>query len=291
MPDLKLQCGGWTASLRPGAGGCIASLRLHGTEILRTMPDASDNALDAACFPLVPFCNRINQGRFSWQKTEVSLPANHPPEPHALHGFGWQEPWQAVLQTDWCCVLRHDHAGLGPAPWRKPISIWPWAYMAEQHIELSPEGLSVRLSVTNRSNVPMPAGLGLHPYFRRSEDTRLRFCSSGMIMVGPDMIPNGDIAASNLSGDWEHGATLPGDLIDNSFVLWDGKALIEDAAGTIEISASGAPLLHIYAPPDGKTLCLEPVTHAADAINTEPGDVNCLPPGTTATMEMRITAR
>ncbi|WP_234717033.1 hypothetical protein [Ensifer adhaerens] len=42
---------------------------------------------------------------------------------------------------------------------------WPWDFRSEQHFELGDESLRLTLTVENRSERPMPAGMGWHPYF------------------------------------------------------------------------------------------------------------------------------
>ena len=43
---------------------------------------------------MLPFCSRIHNGRFRYGDRDVSLAPNFPPEPHAIHGFGWQGLWR-----------------------------------------------------------------------------------------------------------------------------------------------------------------------------------------------------
>ena len=51
---------------------------------------------------------------------------------------------------------------------------WPWAWRAEQRFTLSDHGLRIDLELVNTDRRPMPAGLGLHPYFPGTAATRLR---------------------------------------------------------------------------------------------------------------------
>ena len=67
---IHLQSADWTAEVRPEIGGAIASLRHRGQDVLRMMPAASTNPLDAACFPLAPWCNRIRDARFRFGERE-----------------------------------------------------------------------------------------------------------------------------------------------------------------------------------------------------------------------------
>lgn len=48
----------------------------------------------AACYPLVPFANRIAGGQLPVGGRIFALRANFPPERHAAHGVGWQRARQ-----------------------------------------------------------------------------------------------------------------------------------------------------------------------------------------------------
>ena len=275
---LRLQSGEWRAELRPEIGGCLASLTRGGREILRTMPEGASNPLESACFPLVPYCNRIRDGRFEWQGRDVRLPANFPPEPHSLHGLGWQQPWDVTREAGFKCALAHSHDGKGG---------WPWAYEAHQRVRLGPEGCAITLDVTNRADEPMPCGLGLHPYPRRRGETRVSFAAAAMLEVDGGLIPNG---AATSASHWCQGSDLPARTIDHCFTGWDGLARADDDLGSITVRARGARFLHLYAPEDGSALCLEPVSHQPDALNSAPQQMIALPPGCTASLTMWVSA-
>lgn len=269
----------WTAEVRPEIGGSIASLRHRGQDVLRTMPAASTNPLDAACFPLAPWCNRIRDARFRFGEREIALERNFPPEPHSLHGLAWQAPWAVASRAENKCVLVQDYDGSGP---------WSWAYHAQQRIRLGPRGCAITLVLINRSAEVMPAGIGLHPYFRRRPETGVRFAADHVLLSDADPLPTGITAPAGHFGDWATGATLPPETIDHCFAGWRGEATIRDALGTIALSADGAPHLHLYAPADGGALCLEPVTHTPDAHNRTPAELILLPPGCAASLTLRI---
>lgn len=285
---LSLQADGWKAEVHPAQGALLGSLRLDGVDVLRPLPVGSHDPLASACFPLVPFTNRIAGAAFPLADTQVHLPRNFPPEFCALHGFGWEQPWEVTALSAFKCALEHRHEGIGPSPWKGDIATWPWAYQAQQRVRLGPKGCAVSLDVTNRSDMVMPAGLGLHPYFRRRPETRVRFNAGGVLLVGDDLIPTGEIAPPGRFGDFAHGTALPDSLIDHCFIDWDGVATITDDLGTITLHARGAPCLHVYA--DGGALCLEPVSHRPDALNQMPAAMTCLPPGCTASVQMWISA-
>lgn len=275
---LRLQSGEWRAQLRPEIGGCLSSLTLDGVEILRTMPEGSLDPLESACFPLVPYCNRIRDGRFVWAGREVQMPANFSPERHSLHGLGWQQPWKVTRQAGFKCSLTHSHDGGGG---------WPWAYEAQQRVRLGLQGCAITLDVTNLADTAMPCGLGLHPYLRRRPETQVAFAANALLEVDEGLIPTG---ATTPAGDWSDGRSLPDRTIDHCLTQWNGVAQVSDDLGSVSLRARGARFLHLYAPADGSALCLEPVSHQPDGVNSAPDQMIVLPPGCTASLTMWISA-
>ena len=65
--SLILRAGNLRLDLRPDLGGSIAGLHWNERPVLRQSPEALDEVLEAACFPLVPFCNRIRGGIFTFR--------------------------------------------------------------------------------------------------------------------------------------------------------------------------------------------------------------------------------
>lgn len=277
--DPILHRGPWRARLVT-QGGLIASLQCGGVPVLRTMPAGATSPLDAACFPMVPWCNRIGASRFGWEDGVIALAPNFPPECHAIHGHGWQSVWEVESLTPAGCVLLHRHDGTAPG--------WPWAYEARQEVALSEAGCRITLSLTNRSGRLMPAGIGLHPYLRRRPESRVTLRAEGMIDVGADLLPTSALLAADHFAPFAQGAPLPADLIDHCFTGWSGRAEVSEDDGTITLTAEGAGLLHLYAPAAPDILCLEPVNHAPDAANT--GTMPLCAPGETVSLTVRFAA-
>ena len=49
---------------------------------------SAKDSLEMGCFPLIPFSNRIHNGRFSFQGKQIKMLPNFPPEAHTIHGQG-----------------------------------------------------------------------------------------------------------------------------------------------------------------------------------------------------------
>ncbi|GAA5178027.1 aldose 1-epimerase [Niveibacterium umoris] len=260
---ITLQAGGWSALVAPAVGGrlfaCRADIGGHTRDVIRPVP--LDQPLEqairfAGSYPLVPFSNRIEQGRFRHDGVEIAL-APHPlGAPHAIHGFGWTRPWQVVEQSDRLATLRLDcEAGE-----------WPWAYSVEQTFSLSAVGLSVSLVVTNRSDTPMPCGLGFHPYFPRPPGTRLRARVMDHWVLRSDCIPVGSERALGRFPFDGHALLQTG--LDDGFSGWTRRARLDYEDWSIEMTASpGLDRLVVYSPEFAPLVCVEPVSHVTNAAN------------------------
>lgn len=278
---IALHSGDWEVEVRPEIGGAITALRWRGADVFRPTPPGTTEPLQTACFPLAPYCNRIRAGRFRFAGRDIAMPPNFAPEPHSLHGLSWQRAWTLESTTASDCTLADDYDRTGS---------WPWAYRAEQRVRLTPEGCAITLVLTNRSYLPMPAGIGLHPCFRRGPETVLRFEADHVLLSGADPLPTGISAPAEHFADFAAGARLPVETVDHCFAGWQGQAALEDSLGSISFSAEGAPHLHLYAPSDGGALCLEPVSHTPDAFNRAREEITVLPPGGAMSLNLRISA-
>ncbi|MBB3033672.1 aldose 1-epimerase [Alteriqipengyuania lutimaris] len=281
MPDIVLAAGAWEARLRPGVGGCLSALTLGDTPVLRTMADRADHPLQSACFPLVPYCNRIAHGCFRFGGREVALDPNLGDHPHPLHGTGWLREWRVIRHDETSALLEDDYPGGAD---------WPWPYRAHQHIALDKAGCTIRLIVENRADEPAPLGSGLHPYFRRAPDSRIAFDAHQMLGIDGDALADGTGHPADSLAPWSEGSALPDTLVDHCFTGWSGAATVTDTHGTIRLRGFGAPHVHIFAPPGGEELCIEPVSHPPDALNQSPEAMPIVQPGCAVGIALRIEA-
>lgn len=269
------------ADLLPELGGALARLTWQSIELLRAAPPACDDVKKTACFPLVPFANRIADGRFCFEGTTVQLPTAARGDGHALHGIGWLSAWQVTgLGGDWAELqLLHDGTD------------WPWRFEARQGFRLLERGLEIVLTIVNRDERAMPAGLGLHPYFRRTTATRVTTCITGAwhpdergLATVWQLAPRHDLATGGLV------ELLAG--TDSCCAGWAGETLITgDNIGLVVRSSVTTPHMHLYIPLLEDHFCIEPVTHAPDALNRH--DVAAmakLAPNEAFTIRMRIEA-
>ena len=127
-PSLTLTAGSLDVELSPSIGGAISNFTCTDgggkTPILRSCHTPLENVLDAACFPLVPFSNRIRGGCFRFRDRQVSLRPNMAGDPSPLHGQGWLSPWNVEHSDDRRALLTFRHSA----------GEWPWDYEAQQEL-------------------------------------------------------------------------------------------------------------------------------------------------------------
>ncbi len=276
MSLLRLTLGETALDLAPLAGGGIATFRWRGIDIMRPADPqalAARDPLGLAAFPLVPYSNRIAHGRFVWAGREIVVPRNFGAHPHAIHGVGWQRPWHVAHADGASARLVLDC----------PAGDWPWAFTAMQDFTLAPDGFDYALSVTNRDGTPMPAGLGIHPYFPNPPETTLGAGLDGWWRTDAFVMPLGAVAEAR--DDWTH-RLHAGTTTDHVFSGLAGPVTLGWPGHRLTMRATpNARWLVVYAPAGDTITAVEPVTHPTDALNTpgHPGLV-ALAPGQTMTL-------
>jgi aldose 1-epimerase len=258
---LKLAAGRLRLELSPSVGGAISAFEWADGDarrpILRKCHSPLEKVLDAASFPLVPYVNRIRDGRFNFRGREIFLAPNLPGDPSPLHGQGWLNPWAVEEASE-----RHASLSFRHAPGE-----WPWAYEARQEFALDEGGLTLTLTCRNTDDEPMPCGLGNHPYFPCGPETRLDTRVTHAWTVDEKVLPVEKVPAK---GRYDLNDRLVcGQGLDNGFAGWGGEASMSDPDWPFEVrmSSGDAHFFQLYSPLTGGIFVAEPVTHANAALN------------------------
>jgi len=267
---LSLRAGRLAVDLAPDAGGSVARFTIEGTgngggDLLRPASDAalaSGTGKDMACYPLVPYSNRIANGRLEFEGEVFRLQRNWPGIRHPMHGDGWQHPWQVVRHE--CSraelVYVHEHGGAGVD--------WPFRYRARQIFVLDEAGLTIGCSVENLEDRAVPAGLGLHPFFVRDVDTELACRVAGVWRTDPDVLPLQRVPVPP-EWDFSNSSQVEGTGLDHCFDGWDGEAAVTWPQRGLRLVLSATEAfrhLVIYVPDGQRYFCVEPVSHASGTV-------------------------
>jgi aldose 1-epimerase len=285
---VRLQRSNVELDLCPPIGGAVTGFRWRRRDVLRPAGEAclkGGDPLFASSFPLVPFSNRIADGRFAFQGRAYQLERNLPPEPHAIHGHGWQRPWKVEQASASRAELTFSNAVAGT----------PLDYRARQTFTLHDDGLEIALELTNAGGGQMPAGIGQHPYFVRTDGVTLRARLDHVWLPDERKIPKQRVPLP-AAWDFADGLRLTLLDLDHCFGGWDGRAELHWPEMDLTLAIEAEPALRhlvIYVPPGQDFFCVEPVSHLNDGFNmlergVEGTGVRVLAPGQTLAGTIRL---
>ena len=248
-------------------GGAIESFTHAGFALLRPVADfrlEAEHGRAVGAYPLIPYANRVANGRFSYGGEDFELGLNFAGHPHSLHGNAWMRVWDVVSATETRVHLALDHR-----PPADPVSQWPFAYKAEMVFALDESGLTVEMSIRNDDARPFPAALGLHPYVAREAGMTLQFAADTVWRNGADDLP---VAREAVADHWDF--TRPREVsdtkIDECYAGWGGTAHVIWPAVDLSLTVSSGPPfdhLQLYTPTGHSYFGLEPVSNMPDAVN------------------------
>lgn len=245
---LRLEGGGWSATLAPEDGAGLTALRFDGHDILVPAPAATPLGGPFGAFWMIPWANRLDGGRLGPHR----LPINRAAEGTAIHGLSRDRPWQIAAEAPDRVLLTQQ------------VDAAPYRYDALLAVMLDAAGLALDLTVTNRGEASMPFGAGWHPWFVRPAGTQLAFRATQRCAHDARGLPVSAAADRGIDGGEEAFLGL-----DTHFPGWDGAATITWPALTLRIVATGALAtnLQVYAPAARQVLCVEPSSHLPDVVN------------------------
>jgi aldose 1-epimerase len=278
---LTLAAGPWEAALDPARGASFARLARAGRDILAPAGPGDDPARGPrGAFWMAPWTNRLDAGRIAVGGVEHRMPITRPQENTALHGFVRDLAWQV------------EQAGPRAATLSCTVAHPPFTCRFALEIALTEAGLSIAAALTNTGAAPTPMGFGWHPWFARPPGTRLSFRATTVFGRDSRNLVIGPRPSAGLEG-----ADRALDGLDTHFAGWDGIARVTHPDGFAwRLTATGAwrGNLQVYAPPGTGVFCVEPVTHAPDAVNRPAaaahGPMHVLAPGETLSAALRLEA-
>lgn len=267
--------------IRPNGQGTINLLRPVSSQAI-----ASGNPSSLGCFPMVPFANRLAFAEFDFDGRIVKVPANRPPSPHAIHGFGRAAEWKIERPTVDTLRFNHKHDDQQSG----------FVYVAWQEFKVTETDVTIEIGVRHLGRTPMPYGIGLHPWFPGGDDVTVQFIATDCFGTDEDMLPTARTVI-DLGRDFSDGKMIrhhPG--LDVHYAGWQREAdmIWEDAGYSLKLTASDTlSNLQFYIPEDGKTFCVEPVSHVPNVHNhpefKELGDVVVLDRNEALTGTMTLT--
>ena len=254
MTVLLLRAGRLAVDVDAHAGGSLARFAVDRADILRP-----GRGVQGGCYPLVPYSNRIANGRFTFEGRDIVVPANWRGLRHPMHGDGWARPWTVVRSGPAYAEILYEHDG---------ASGWPFRYEARQTFLLREHEFVATIAIENREPRAVPAGLGLHPFFVRDPDSELFFHADEVWLADAEVLPTRCVTVPEV-WDFEQGRRPDDVALDNCFAGWNGRATLGWPSRGLRLAVeASSPFRHVvvYTPPGQPFFCVEPVSHANGAI-------------------------
>ncbi|MFJ3898197.1 MULTISPECIES: aldose 1-epimerase [unclassified Streptomyces] len=246
--EITLTAGDAEVTVQPGNGGRIGGLRVGGTELLR-------QGERFGCFPMVPWCGRIRDGRFLDGGTVHQMPLNSPP--HAIHGTVRDGVWRTARRSADEAVITYDL-----------VEPWPFPGRVTQAVALTGDSLTVTTAVEAHGD-SFPAQIGWHPWFRRNlggEDVTVDFSPAWQEERGDDHLPTGK-RVDRGPGPWDDCFGMPGGV--DVTLTWPGQ---------LELKVTSPEEWVVVYDEQEAAVCVEPQTGPPNGLNTLPRLVTPIEP-------------
>jgi aldose 1-epimerase len=258
--------------LQTGASIAFGRIQRDGawTDFMRPTDESNyGNAGLCASYVLVPWSNRIRDGKFRFQGTEYQLRTSYK-DGTAIHGVGKDLAWK-VEHVDGqrlrATFKSSDFENIN----------YPFKFSAVQEFTLDGKQFSVFTSVKNEDTRTMPAGFGHHPYFQRvigSDAVSVELPCSQYYLLENAMPDSAPVPISEERLDFRTLKPLNPEAyekgVDDLFAGRIGDNPVRIVYGDTEIQMhAGALYKHIilYSPKEKSFWAVEPVTNANDGFN------------------------
>jgi aldose 1-epimerase len=224
--QYSIAAGGYAAVVTEiGAG--LRSLRLDDRPLVMEFPEDSA-PVGASGQLLIPWPNRIRDGRYTFDGREQHLEINEPAKDNAIHGLTRSLPWSVSSRTDssiWMEVRLEERPG------------YPYVLdlVAEYSLDAS-RGLTVSVTAVNTGSSDAPYGIGSHAYLHvegglDSDFALLRVPAGHWLSVDERMIPNCEVTVAGTGYDFRGGRVLRDVTLDTAYT-----GIVRDADGLARIS-------------------------------------------------------
>ncbi|HEY7223121.1 MAG TPA: aldose 1-epimerase family protein [Micromonosporaceae bacterium] len=204
--------------------------------------DADELRPGSAGSVLVPWPNRIRDGRYTFRGTAYRLPLSEPDRHNAIHGLVEWTRWHATKSAPDAVTVEYE---LPPQPG------YPWALALTATYQVGASGLRADHTVTNVDSTPCPFGFAVHPYLLAGApvpEVLLRVPARSRLLLDGRLLP---IGAARVAGT-EYDFTTPKPIgaleLDVAFgdLIRDGEAPT-DAPSEVALSTSDGGGVAIWA--------------------------------------------
>jgi aldose 1-epimerase len=261
----------------------LRSLTINGVDLVPSFGQ-DETPPSGSGIVLVPWPNRIRDGRWQHDDTTLQLAITEPARGNAIHGL--------LRYTEYVPV-EQDRDSVTLAATIHPQMGYPFTVRTAVRYELVSDGLKVTHFLENLGGDPAPVAVGTHPFLKiggvPTEELVLRLDAASHIEVDDRLLPTGEVSVENTEWDFREGRRVGDVQLDDAF----GELGSADGAVEHTLTAPDGRSVSVWAddefayvqvfttenyPGESKAIAVEPMTAPADAFNSGRG-VRWLDPG------------
>jgi aldose 1-epimerase len=211
-------------------GGGIREYQVDGRNVLDPYP-AEQMCDGAHGAPLVPWPNRLADGRYSWDGADYQVDISEPASNTAIHGFLRWRNW---------VVSAHSSSEVTVESVLYPLAGYPFALDVRVTYALTPDGLTVTTAARNIGPAAAPWACGQHPYLSAGgpgellDDCELQVGAAERIDTDERQLPRADVPVAGSEYDFRQPRRIGALEMDFAF-----KELDRDANGHAWVRLTG----------------------------------------------------
>lgn len=280
--QYEIEFGDLSATITQVAAG-IRTLRYAGVDLTEPFPEAATPP-SADGIALVPWPNRVKDGRWELDGAVQQLALTEPQLGNASHGLLRFQPYTLVARTD---------SSVTQAASIYPQAGYPFLLDTTVEHELDTEGLTVTHTIANRGDRRAPVAIGAHPYLRigdvPADQLTLTVTASTRFETDDRLNVTGEVPVAGTRYDLSAGARVSELDVNDCFgglaerpehvlAADDGRRVVlwsDPAFGYVQVFTHRS---FATKEPGDVALAVEPMTAPANALNTGHG-LHWLEPG------------
>ncbi|WP_375426417.1 aldose 1-epimerase family protein [uncultured Friedmanniella sp.] len=277
-------------------GATLRTYTVDGRHVVRGF-EAEDVIKGGRGQQLLPWPNRIRDGKYSFGGTAQQLSLTEPKRHNAIHGLARHAVWTVTEQAADSITQRVRIY---------PESGWPGIIEAQVTHQVSERGLQVTVRATNIGSADVPFGYACHPYLTVGEETvdevAITVPAASYLEVDDRLLPVRVSPVDGLEQDLRGGKPLGATNLDTAYTNLDrdedGRWRVRLSLGERQAELWGDATMtwiQIFTGENFRNLSIavEPMTCGPDAFNEGPthDGMLVLAPGKSYTGRWGVTGR
>jgi aldose 1-epimerase len=277
-------------------GATLRSFSVDGRDVVRGFA-VEDQVSGGRGQNLIPWPNRIRDGRYVFNGATQQLALTEPARHNASHGLARYQPWVLIdKQAD--AVTNRVRI--------YPQQGWPGVLEATITHRVSEDGLTVTVNATNIGSADVPFGYGAHPYLTVGEstvnDVAITVPAESYLEVDDRLLPIKISPVAGTAYDLRGGPVLGSVNLDTALTdlardadgRWRVKLVLGDRYAEVWGDET-MQWIQVFSggPSRNSSIAVEPMTCGPDAFNAGPthDGMRVLAPGSSFLGEWGISDR